>query len=103
MREAMDPWARGSNQEDFADMRVRHREIYQMRPILAANSGGGGQNQGRRGGGDSVAGARLRGGRKGGTAHRLAGSGATEPPVLVQPGGLVPDRWGQGGGGWARK
>jgi hypothetical protein len=60
-----------------------------------ANSGEGGQNQGR-GSSDLVAGSRARGGRKRGAACRLTGSGATEPPGRAQPGGLVPDRWAKG-------
>jgi hypothetical protein len=53
--------ARGSNRGDFADRQVCRREIYQIRPILAANSGGGGRNRGWHGSGDSVTGARARG------------------------------------------
>jgi hypothetical protein len=49
---------------DFTDRQVRHREIYQMHPISAANSSRGGRNRGRRSNGDSVVGARARGGRQ---------------------------------------
>jgi hypothetical protein len=104
MREATEPMAWGSNQGDFADMRVHRHEIYQMRPILAANSGEGGRNRGRGGACNPVAGARARGG-KGGAARRLVGRVRPSHPVGFDQvawrptGGIGADRWARGPGG----
>jgi hypothetical protein len=45
----------GGNRQDLSDRQERHREIYRLVPISAANSGGGRHNQARRRQGDAVA------------------------------------------------
>jgi hypothetical protein len=70
-----------------------------MHPISMANSGGGGRDGGRSGGGDLVAGARARGGEGG--RMDWPGRGATEPPGWARPDGLA-STGGPGADRWAR-
>jgi hypothetical protein len=55
---------RGGNRPDLSDRQEHHREIYRLRPISAANFGGGSRNRARRRVGDAVARARARGRRE---------------------------------------
>jgi hypothetical protein len=87
-QDALEPRAPGGNQPDLTDRQVRHRRIYWLLPISAANSGGSGRNQVRRRRGrrsrQSSGERRKRGGR-----HECP-VGLTEPPGRVRPGRLAP-------------
>jgi hypothetical protein len=93
-QEATETRAPGGNQPDILDRQERHREIYRLLPISAANSGRGRRNQAWRRRGDAVARARARGTRE--VSEASGRVGLTEPPGRVRPGGPGPT----GGPGW---
>jgi hypothetical protein len=76
------------NRPDLTDRQVHRRGIYRLRPISAANSGGGRRNRARQQWGDAIARAQAREEEE--VSEESDRVGLTGPPGRVQPGRPAP-------------